>query len=922
MKKKALIGNFRRLVLALSICVPLLSCSGSSSSPTTSSSQQKSQNPFATIHYQDLTLNYYEKYGGYAIEDYKGSLSSLALPASITDENGKAFPVTRIQNSAFYGRVSIKEVEIPSSIVSIGDEAFAGTSLTTLYVTGSIREVGANLFANTPYQETIENGAYYLPSRTSSHSVLYKVKLAAKGATFSLPADVESITTPLNDFKFEGALDLSHAVTICDHAFKEADVTSISFGQNLRYIGSHAFAGCANLSEITLPEGTKEIGEYAFYECENVKKFSLPSSLQKMGPGLLSAASLEEVRLPFLGFTEEDPTTISSLINVNNRTIGKLTVDRGPICKYACSYATSGTIVDIGSLCLNHVTSIGEKAFASQSALTELSLGDALKTIEPYAFEACFNLSYVYIPASVESIGYTAFGSFSKKNVLTIDCAASSNIYGEDRWYDEQVATVHWGVAEARDGWLGNFQFATDDNGATLTGYNGTSSSVEVPATYRGLPVKRIAAQVFDAHSEILHLTIHCADIDTRAFAGLINLISLTIEYDYPADAKIDNAAEWFSGSKVANSTQYSKTYFSEGKASYTVMGYVPNSFTTLIVHNNVDFLFGIGQDCFNAVFPHFSTLELSGYGFDLGYHAFSGTIHSPLGGSVYLSPRCLTSASFFGEYIEIKFLVDLSRDITRFELSGFEVSVNSYHSPTGFQYQKDGQGGAVICGYEGEDNTLTIPSSIDGLNVIGIAPYSFDGVVVESLYLPNDQIELERHCLGQIKGLKKLTLAVAIPYIGDIFSALYYEGSNLVSYPTKNLHGQKTNTFAYVPTALETVVIEKGIIVNPWDPMGQEKIPSQCLLALQYTKHIILPLNLSILEEDNFTDFYYLTDIYIPASVTSLPKNVFKGLSTSSAVIYTGLPASSYYSSWGRAKDYFVFDCTYESYLQQIGQI
>lgn len=56
-------------------------------------------------------------------------------------------------------------------------------------------------------------------------------------------------------------------VSICNDAFSGTDVTYVSLGSNIKYIGDNAFKDCSKLTSIKLPASLKRIGSYAFQYC-------------------------------------------------------------------------------------------------------------------------------------------------------------------------------------------------------------------------------------------------------------------------------------------------------------------------------------------------------------------------------------------------------------------------------------------------------------------------------------------------------------------------------------------------------------------------------------------------------------------------------------------------------------------------------
>ena len=87
---------------------------------------------------------------GVTITDYTGTAESLTIPAAIG-----GIPVTGIGSAAFSGCGSLKNVTIPASVTEIGDQAFAGCSLTDVYYGGSGEQW--NALENRPEAEYVHS---------------------------------------------------------------------------------------------------------------------------------------------------------------------------------------------------------------------------------------------------------------------------------------------------------------------------------------------------------------------------------------------------------------------------------------------------------------------------------------------------------------------------------------------------------------------------------------------------------------------------------------------------------------------------------------------------------------------------------------------------------------------------------------------
>lgn len=70
--------------------------------------------------------------------------TQLIIPSEI-----QGYPVTSIDNYAFYGCNGLTSITIPDSVTSIGDSAFSGCSgLTSITIPNSVMSIGNNAFSN------------------------------------------------------------------------------------------------------------------------------------------------------------------------------------------------------------------------------------------------------------------------------------------------------------------------------------------------------------------------------------------------------------------------------------------------------------------------------------------------------------------------------------------------------------------------------------------------------------------------------------------------------------------------------------------------------------------------------------------------------------------------------------------------------
>ena len=99
--------------------------------------------------YKDYTIDEYDRY--VTIVTYNGNDEEIKIPTYI---NGK--PVLTIEDSAFYGNLTVKKITIPSTVIRVGHQAFIGClNLKEIYVPTSVLDFGAHALDNCPNLEKI-----------------------------------------------------------------------------------------------------------------------------------------------------------------------------------------------------------------------------------------------------------------------------------------------------------------------------------------------------------------------------------------------------------------------------------------------------------------------------------------------------------------------------------------------------------------------------------------------------------------------------------------------------------------------------------------------------------------------------------------------------------------------------------------------
>ena len=167
-------------------------------------------------------------------------------------------------------------------------------------------------------------------------------------------------------------------------------------------IGSKAFLGCTNLTNITIPNSITSIESNAFNGCTGLTNIMIPNSVTSISTGI--------------GY--------GSFLNCTN--LLTVTIDSNPLVS-ASYYQTSASNIcsQFGSQVTTyilgpHVTTIGKYAFAN-GEFTQITIPDSVTNIDDQAFYKCSSLKKIIIPNSVSNIEGWCFGYCRSLKSITIN---------------------------------------------------------------------------------------------------------------------------------------------------------------------------------------------------------------------------------------------------------------------------------------------------------------------------------------------------------------------------------------------------------------------------------------------------------------------------------------------------------------------
>ena len=427
--------------------------------------------------------------------------------------------VTGIVENAFSGCSNLTQVTITANgITSIGMVAFQNTkSLTTIEIPASVTTIGNAAFAGSGISTfTVAKGGSSFKTDTDSKGLLTSdgktLVLFAPKATgsYTIPDGVETI----GPYSFESSALTSIVIpssvkTIGESAFFRSALTSIEIGEAVETIGEGAFFSSA-LTSIVIPESVETIGKAAFSQSSVLTTVTFEgTTAPTIGTGIFgNCPNLTGILVPAnaTGYTGDDASDNwkawakyikSGQAQGQTQTDGDNTVpDGGTLTGDGTTEATK--VTPQGNATLENVkTKATEIAVGTTSVITLTGAGNALGAITVGSGGNLTLTANEGTSVTVTSVANSGTSTDNTGSVTKVTGAASLDLSAGDAMPSDQTATgqvtltAKPAVAEGADV---SYQWQKQENGswtdvsnpytrATVAGNPGFTTNIS--GTYR-----------------------------------------------------------------------------------------------------------------------------------------------------------------------------------------------------------------------------------------------------------------------------------------------------------------------------------------------------------------------------------------------------------------------------------------------------
>ena len=292
-------------------------------------------------------------------------------------------------------------------------------------------------------------------------------------------------------------------------------------------IGENAFSGCTGLTAVTIPSGVTSIGSSAFKNCSSLDGIVIPEGVTKINSATFSGcSSLTAINIP---------AGMTSIHTYMENTVNEAFYGCNALKSLVWNAINCSTRGSMPTANIEQVT-IGEgvitlpSKFLYGSKVTEVNIPSSVKNIYEYAFENCTKLEGITIPAGVTNLSYSQFSGCTGLKWLewnAVNCSSMGNM----PMSNIERVTIGDGVTKVPDGFVSGSKITEVTIPASVTSIGGYAfrnctklESVNIP-----VGVTSIGSVAFNGCSALKYLVWDARNCSTHGDMPTANIEQVTI---------------------------------------------------------------------------------------------------------------------------------------------------------------------------------------------------------------------------------------------------------------------------------------------------------------------------------------------------------------------------------------------------------
>ena len=437
---------------------------------------------------------------------------------------------------------------------------------------------------------------------------------------------------------------------------------------------------------------------------------------------------------------------------------------------------------------------------------------------------------------------------------------------------------------------FGGFEFDIEDGEVTLISYSGRDSYLEIPSTYKELPVTAIGPEAFRNATSLISVVIPegVTKIGHGAFLYSSNLESIII----PDSLKIIEHSAFAYASSLKHITipegveSIEKFAFLECRSLESVI--LPSTLTiikddafrgnhkleTILIPDGV---LSIGNsvfyDCFNL-----ETITMSKNVESIGIYAFVNCDNLK---SIDLPESLMEIGE--GAFREAASLEEIN------------VAPNNiyYSSEDGVLYDKE-KTTLILYPMGKTDESYTFPNSLQIINSF-IIPNKH----IKTIYIPKSVVIIDSYAFSDCHGLEAIISSEENPSYSSEDGVLFNKDKTLFHTYPKN----KKDTEYVVPNSVTLIpgrlFLNCSNLISVFIPEGVISIGSQAFEGCKNLESVTLPASLNKIEIYAFKDSSSLISIFIPINVTVIESRVFENCSSLTIYVEVSSQPTGWENRW-----------------------